>query len=126
VSCRCLAIMRSFHSLCRNNLQKQRTTFGQLTKVHNFNLFLNDKITPCVKVMFICLSVCLSVLISVRLLLDRYSVDLLNNSSIQPYFRLHINIDITIMNIIHHPVFYLKHDVSETGFSLSPWPIRKS
>jgi hypothetical protein len=26
------------------------------------------------------------------------------------------NITITIMNIIHRPVFYLKHDVSETRF----------
>jgi hypothetical protein len=30
----------------------------------------------------------------------------------------YINITITIMGIIHRPVFYMKHDVSETGFCL--------
>jgi hypothetical protein len=30
--------------------------------------------------------------------------------------RLFINITITILDIIYHPVFYLKHDVSETTF----------
>jgi hypothetical protein len=28
------------------------------------------------------------------------------------------DIDITFMDIVHLPVFYLKHDFSETGFSL--------
>jgi hypothetical protein len=30
-----------------------------------------------------------------------------------------IKITITILDIIHHPVFYLKHDVAETGLSPS-------
>jgi hypothetical protein len=30
----------------------------------------------------------------------------------------YINITITILNIIHRPVFYLKNNVSETGFCL--------
>jgi hypothetical protein len=30
----------------------------------------------------------------------------------------YINITIIILDIIHRPVFYLKHDVSETGFGL--------
>jgi hypothetical protein len=29
-----------------------------------------------------------------------------------------MNINITILDIIHRPVFYLKHDVSETGLCL--------
>jgi hypothetical protein len=29
-------------------------------------------------------------------------------------------INITILGIVHRPVFYLKHDVSETGFFLRP------
>jgi hypothetical protein len=29
-----------------------------------------------------------------------------------------VNVTITSQNIIHRPVFYLKHDVSETGFFL--------
>jgi hypothetical protein len=33
-------------------------------------------------------------------------------------WRWYINITITILGIIHRPVFYLKHDVSETGFCL--------
>jgi hypothetical protein len=33
-------------------------------------------------------------------------------------WRWYINITITILDIIHRPVFYLKHDVSETGFCL--------
>jgi hypothetical protein len=33
-------------------------------------------------------------------------------------WRWYINITITILDIIHRPVFYLKHDVSETGFYL--------
>jgi hypothetical protein len=32
--------------------------------------------------------------------------------------RWYINIAITILDIIHRPVFYLKDDVSETGFCL--------
>jgi hypothetical protein len=31
-------------------------------------------------------------------------------------WRWYINITITILDIIHRPVFYLKHDVSKTGF----------
>jgi hypothetical protein len=30
----------------------------------------------------------------------------------------YINITVTILDIINYPVFYLKHDVSETGFCL--------
>jgi hypothetical protein len=30
------------------------------------------------------------------------------------------NITITMFDIIHHPVFYLKHDISETQFCLCP------
>jgi hypothetical protein len=30
----------------------------------------------------------------------------------------YINITITVLHIIHCPAFYLKHDVSETGFRL--------
>jgi hypothetical protein len=33
-------------------------------------------------------------------------------------WRWYINITITILDIMHRPVFYLKHDVSETGFCL--------
>jgi hypothetical protein len=33
-------------------------------------------------------------------------------------WRWYINIAITILDIIHSPVFYLKHDVSEIGFRL--------
>jgi hypothetical protein len=33
-------------------------------------------------------------------------------------WRWHINITITILDIIHHPVLYRKHGISETGFSL--------
>jgi hypothetical protein len=33
-------------------------------------------------------------------------------------WRWYINITITILDIIHRPVFYLKYDVSETGFCL--------
>jgi hypothetical protein len=33
-------------------------------------------------------------------------------------WRWYINITITILDIIHRPVFYLRHDVSETGFYL--------
>jgi hypothetical protein len=33
-------------------------------------------------------------------------------------WRWHINITITILDITHRPVFYLKHDVSEIGFCL--------
>jgi hypothetical protein len=33
-------------------------------------------------------------------------------------WRWYINITITILDIIHRPVFYLKHDCSETGFCL--------
>jgi hypothetical protein len=29
----------------------------------------------------------------------------------------YINITITILDTIHHPIFYLKHDISETGLS---------
>jgi hypothetical protein len=42
------------------------------------------------------------------------------------------NVTITTQDIIHRPVFYLKHDVSETRLSLflgrtySDWPNRKS
>jgi hypothetical protein len=32
--------------------------------------------------------------------------------------RWYINITITILNTINRPVFYLKHDVSETGVCL--------
>jgi hypothetical protein len=32
--------------------------------------------------------------------------------------RCYINITITILDIIHRPVYYIKHDVSETGFYL--------
>jgi hypothetical protein len=35
-------------------------------------------------------------------------------------WRWYINITITIFNIIHRPLFYLKHDASETGFCLRP------
>jgi hypothetical protein len=31
-------------------------------------------------------------------------------------WRWYIKVTITILNIIHRPVFYLKHDISETGF----------
>jgi hypothetical protein len=31
-------------------------------------------------------------------------------------WRCYINITIEILNIIHRPVFYLKHSVSEAGF----------
>jgi hypothetical protein len=31
-------------------------------------------------------------------------------------WRWYINITITIRDIIHHSIFYLKHDISETGF----------
>jgi hypothetical protein len=33
-------------------------------------------------------------------------------------WRWYINITITILDIIHRPVFYLKHGVSEAGFCL--------
>jgi hypothetical protein len=33
-------------------------------------------------------------------------------------WRWYINIIITILDIIHHPVFYLKSQISETGFCL--------
>jgi hypothetical protein len=33
-------------------------------------------------------------------------------------WRWYINITITILDIIHHPVFYLKHDFSETELFL--------
>jgi hypothetical protein len=33
-------------------------------------------------------------------------------------WRWYINITITILDIINRPVFYLKHNVSETGFFL--------
>jgi hypothetical protein len=33
-------------------------------------------------------------------------------------WRWYINITITILNNIHRPVFYLKHDVSDTEFCL--------
>jgi hypothetical protein len=32
-------------------------------------------------------------------------------------WRWYLNITITILDIIHRPVFYLKHDVLETGLS---------
>jgi hypothetical protein len=35
-------------------------------------------------------------------------------------WRWYINITITILDIIHRPVFYLKDNVSETGFSFRP------
>jgi hypothetical protein len=35
-------------------------------------------------------------------------------------WRWYINITITILGIIHRPVFYLKCNVMETGFSLRP------
>jgi hypothetical protein len=35
-------------------------------------------------------------------------------------WRWYINITITILNFILCPVLYLKHSVSETGFSLRP------
>jgi hypothetical protein len=36
-------------------------------------------------------------------------------------WRWYINITITILDIMHRPVFYLKHDISETGFR--PWNV---
>jgi hypothetical protein len=33
-------------------------------------------------------------------------------------WRWYINITVTNLDIIHRPAFYLKHDVSETGFCL--------
>jgi hypothetical protein len=33
-------------------------------------------------------------------------------------YHININITITILDIVHRPVFYLKRDVSETGFCL--------
>jgi hypothetical protein len=33
-------------------------------------------------------------------------------------WRWYINITITILDIIHRPVFYLKYDISETGICL--------
>jgi hypothetical protein len=33
-------------------------------------------------------------------------------------WRWYINTTITILDIIHRPVSYLKHDISETGFCL--------
>jgi hypothetical protein len=30
----------------------------------------------------------------------------------------YVNITITILDIVHRPIFYLKQDVSETGFCL--------
>jgi hypothetical protein len=33
-------------------------------------------------------------------------------------WRWYINITVTTVGITHRPVFYLKHDVSETGFCL--------
>jgi hypothetical protein len=33
--------------------------------------------------------------------------------------RWYMNITIAILDIIHRPVFYLKHNVPETGFYLS-------
>jgi hypothetical protein len=34
-------------------------------------------------------------------------------------WRWYINITITVLDIIHRPVFYLKHNFKETGFCLS-------
>jgi hypothetical protein len=35
------------------------------------------------------------------------------------YSNLSLLLIITIVDIIHHPIFHLKHDVSDTGFYLS-------
>jgi hypothetical protein len=48
-------------------------------------------------------------------------------------WRWYVNITITILNIIHRPLFYLKHDISETGSHLRfrlerthLWPIDRA
>jgi hypothetical protein len=42
----------------------------------------------------------------------------IRNSLITPVLEIMHSVHITILDIIHRPVLYLNHDISETGFCL--------